>query len=309
MYSKTRHKISNISLPPGMNKDDTRYVDLLSDSDSTLLSDSQAPQHIGYHESSDDERNVPVLEKTAENGWIQIFMIPQGPYDFDNDPAGFYGGREVDDRPSLIEFYRQDARTNGFFARVAPTKAERVAAAEAKVDRNLAKSNKNASTMSGRSAPQNFASIAQWSYASVLMGSTSKRGSGTKKTLPLPSYPREESAKEHALGLVDTWTKVSKARIKQRKDADAQKAIDTSLALSRDKKANSEFDHALRHIEGLKKREDLDLRQAFHASREIVEVEDGSDPQKQKRSGNCRSISDGFCKESDSTKAPRHSSI
>lgn len=63
-------------------------------------------------------------EQTAENGWIVVLQNSKVPYDQDADPAGLYGGREVDDQPSLLDFYHQDARTNGHFAKMAPTKAE-----------------------------------------------------------------------------------------------------------------------------------------------------------------------------------------
>lgn len=72
----------------------------------------------------EQEAIAPKSDQTAENGWIVILENPKVPYDQDADPAGLYGGREVDDRPSLLEFYHQDARTNGYFAKMAPTKAE-----------------------------------------------------------------------------------------------------------------------------------------------------------------------------------------
>jgi len=74
---------------------------------------------------------VPDADQTAENGWIVILQNHEVPYDQDVDPAGLYGGKEVDDRPTLLQFYHQDARTNGHFAKMAPTKAELVAEAVA----------------------------------------------------------------------------------------------------------------------------------------------------------------------------------
>lgn len=80
------------------------------------------------------QKDVPLSEQTAENGYFIILAKPKISYDQEADPAGLYGGREVDDRPSLYEFYEQDARTNNFFAKMAPTKAEREAeAAESEV--------------------------------------------------------------------------------------------------------------------------------------------------------------------------------
>lgn len=75
-------------------------------------------------EQSEQEAIVPKSDQTAENGWIVILQNSKVPYDQDADPAGLYGGREVDNRPTLLEFYHQDARTNGHFAKMAPTKAE-----------------------------------------------------------------------------------------------------------------------------------------------------------------------------------------
>lgn len=116
-----------------------------------------------------EEEDIPELEKTAENGWIQILMTPRGPYDYENDPAGLYGGREVDDRPSLIEFYHQHARTNGFFARMAPTQAERAAAAAAAAKLAQAYIEPDAEETSGE------ASILASSTSSVVVTPVAKR--------------------------------------------------------------------------------------------------------------------------------------
>ena len=67
---------------------------------------------------------TPEIERTAENGWIAIRERPLRPYDQDADPAGLYGGREVDGRPDLMEFYHRDARAEQNFATMAPSEVE-----------------------------------------------------------------------------------------------------------------------------------------------------------------------------------------
>ena len=74
--------------------------------------------------SGGEDWHVPDSAKTAKNGWIEIHETQDRPYDYDKDPAGLYGGREVDKRPSLIDFYHQDARTKQIFARMVPAKNE-----------------------------------------------------------------------------------------------------------------------------------------------------------------------------------------
>lgn len=68
--------------------------------------------------------NITAEEKTAEDGWIVLHDETTGLYDYDNDPAGLYGGREVEDRPSIVEFLHQDAISKGIFATMAPTEAD-----------------------------------------------------------------------------------------------------------------------------------------------------------------------------------------
>lgn len=74
------------------------------------------------------EGTIPETEKCAENGWITIRETPLAPYDCDEDPAGLYGGREVDDRGGLMEYYHRDAHDKQIFAKMAPTREELVVA-------------------------------------------------------------------------------------------------------------------------------------------------------------------------------------
>ena len=62
-------------------------------------------------------------EPRTKGDWLIIRETPLAPYNQDLDPAGLYGGREVDDRPSLMEFYREDAIKDQIFAILAPSKA------------------------------------------------------------------------------------------------------------------------------------------------------------------------------------------
>ena len=107
----------------------------MSDSELSSLSSLSS---IATEESTSEtqktaEESTPASQITAENGWIEIIESPSGQYDYDDDPLGLYGGPEVDDRPSWIEFYHQDARTTRNFARMAPTEAERDARIRARI--------------------------------------------------------------------------------------------------------------------------------------------------------------------------------
>ncbi len=201
-------------------------------------------------EQKEQEATVTNSEQTAENGWIVILQNPKVPYDQDADPAGLYGGKEVDDRPSLLEFYHQDARTNGNFAKMAPTKAELAAkTAAAMRAKRLLEATASAALklqaappiiegafmgkqgiMKGSSPDGDVHSPPKWSYADVLTGvSGTAAPSSETNALPFRSVANVSflsgTMKEKVMNIFANWQKANITKPEENAYVEYQKAF------------------------------------------------------------------------------------
>ena len=246
-------------------KNSNMCIDLTSDSDDTLMGDSKcaAAKETALIDLTSDaeEEPVPESEKTAENGWIEILPNPNGTYDYDNDPAGLYGGREVDDRPSLIDFYHQDARTNRVFARMAPTKAA-LAATKAEVQQSAPESTVQATPSSGRPpvlklrpAASCISPATQRSYADALTGNQNQISTpasrNRKENAPRRlAGSRGTRAKDEVCGVSDSCKKNKAAPVSANEenedDVELKEAIDASLALDDEMARRGENEEEIR---------------------------------------------------------------
>ena len=225
--------------PPGLEQ----VPDLTTDSGTT----TQESSDVG------DVQRTPESERTAENGYIVIRQTPLAPYDQDADPAGLYGGREVDNRPSLMEFYHQDARTNQIFATMAPTQAELAARAEAS-----AAAARNTSNPAGDTAMEFQRSI------TAAAGSPFNRKPVLKLRTPKPL--RQTKTQQVTF---DT-TSAERAKARFNLDANRREVLAPKASLHKGKevheilnkwqKANDEQDKSLQE------REDQELAAALAAS-------------------------------------------
>ena len=280
--------------------DSEMLINLTSDSDSTMMEDSEGARELPFTDLSmyaeGDSELESESEKCAENGWIEILETPNGPYDCDNDPAGLYGGREVDDRPSLLEFYHQDARTNGIFARMAPMKADLIGSTAAKPSQIL--SDFNDGTAEDAQFLSKFPPLkAHRSYAEVL-GKTCFRPSSDSQKPTLRSCSTQKSTKEKALLVLDAWQKGSDAKNKSKEDAELQQAIDMSKAMKA--KEDSEFQMAVLASKAL---------QASNQARfqDAVRTSATTESSKRKREGSKDSENGGLDQDSNFHKAFRSS--
>lgn len=201
-------------------------------------------------EQLEQEGTVTNSEQTAENGWIVILQNPKVPYDQYTDPAGLYGGKEVDDRPSLLEFYHQDARTDGYFAKMAPTKAELAAkTAAAMRSKRLLEATASAALklqaapptiegaftgkqgiMKGTSPDGDVPPPPEWSYADVLTSvSETSAPSGEFDSLPFRSVANVSflsgSKKEKVMNIFGNWQKANIIKPKENAYVEYQKAF------------------------------------------------------------------------------------
>ena len=266
-------------------QDSEMLIDLTSDSDCTMTGDSDGAQELPFVDlTMCDEERVSDSEKCAENGWIEILETPNGLYDYDNDPAGLYGGREVDDRPSLLEFYHQDARSNGIFARMAPKKQDLITTTAAKASQILPDFEDE--TANNDQLLSKFPPLkVQRSYAEVL-SKTGVRPQSSSKEPALRSYStQKKSTKEKALLVLDAWQKESDARNKSKEDTELQKAIDISKAMK--EKEDSEFQKAILASRAL---EDINQAKFQDAVRASLAMESS----KRKREGSNDCADDGL---------------
>lgn len=222
------------------------------------------PDFLENEDHTEEHNAIPESEKTAENGWIVILQNPKIPYDQEEDPAGLYGGKEVDDRPSLWEFYHQDARTNGNFAKMAPTKAELAAAAAVETAAKLAAEQKEASkakkpTLVLRPPKGDASLLPKRTYANAL--TRRSRVPAPLKRFPNASQPhsiaaerlksagnKEMSSTEKVMNIFDQWQGADKPKAKGDEDPDYQKAIQASLtdaALAQRRKEEAEWPEGL----------------------------------------------------------------
>lgn len=191
---------------------------------------------------------------------------------------GLYGGEEVDDRPSIMEYYHQDARTNQIYAKMAPTKAELAAKAEAEATKDLAEENAGESSSASPSLSPgptlaDDSSEGKRSYVDALKGSTSKPASTTKRTARL-HLPSPKSEKEKVLAVFDEWQKDKVTKTRDDEIADIQEAIDASLAFQEATKPGRELPDvvdltAYRTVEEMN-----DLEEALRVSKALAEEED-----------------------------------
>ncbi|KAL6714697.1 hypothetical protein ACLMJK_008122 [Lecanora helva] len=235
------------------------FDDNTSNSDSTVEAVNEAPQEPLYIDLTKneeaDETKLSESEECAENGWIEIYERPKVPYDCDEDPAGLYGGTEVDDRPSLIEFYHQDARTNQNFARMAPTRAELKAteAAKKKPEQNHEASSTRVSPLKrGPASPP------------------APPASPTKRARNFPEVLSEPAPNASSLQSISKRTrrgKKGKKGIKTKRNANGAK-VEKAQASTTTQAEDSEFEKALLASKTLQEQADADYERALRASME-----------------------------------------
>ena len=257
----------------GQDRDCEMLIDLTSDSDDTLMDDSDAVLEAPLIDLTGPGWHVPESEQTAENGWIEILETPNGPYDFDNDPAGLYGGREVDDRPSLIEFYHQDARTNCIFARMAPTKAELASAAAAKAapeargHNEMVTDDEIAPLELGK--PQYTPLKVLQRYAQKIIDVSSPADSGTKR-YPLRSSGKKKGNKNEKQPNIFDYLEPSANSTKDHEDEHLKMAIDASLVLGeRKQQTHLTYQETINTPKSMQENENADLQQGILVSKEI----------------------------------------